>query len=433
MAVVFAVGMASSWHVWTAPVRWTPDGVFYEAQLLELRGADVRVAREQLIGGPVGASASHRGGELADARAVEATAPFYRRRWTAPAIGAAIEPIFGLRSLLIVSLAGYLAAGVAIYALALLRAGRWTSAAAASAALLIYPMREWSFFPLTDSVAVALVAGTLVAAHRALTGGRRWMVAWVAMIAALSLTRDSAIVVVAAVGWLALRERSRTSLLLAASGFAAVLPALLLFGVPLRAQMAHVFGDPTPPFGGSWLSILSRYWPNLHSMLQVDLVDVGPYRSTLALIAALLLLFLHPQVRKVAWLRAVVLIALAVFGALVLITPNATDQEFPLGTATLCGLALLALPGGGPETTLLRAGAIAAVAYLLVLPNPTGFRLELTLIPFAAAGIAHAISRAHRRADISTRPDGLSVEGLHPWSYLGRMRSDSDRITERHV
>lgn len=138
--------------------KWTPDAVYYEAQLLELRGAEPRVARERLIAGPVGVSASHRGGELADADIVEASAPFYRRRWMTPAIGAAIEPVFGLRSLLVVSLAGYLLAGVMIYALARFRAGPWSAAAVTSGALLIYPMREWSSFPLTDSLAVALVA-----------------------------------------------------------------------------------------------------------------------------------------------------------------------------------------------------------------------------------------------------------------------------------
>src|SRR5204863_2868584 len=110
---------------------------------------------------------------------VEYSAPRYRRRWLVPALGAALSPLFGERSLLIVSLVGYLLAGLALFVLLRERAGPWTSAAVVCGCLLFVPLREWSFHPLTDSWGVAaLAAGLWLLARARASAGRGWLVAW---------------------------------------------------------------------------------------------------------------------------------------------------------------------------------------------------------------------------------------------------------------
>src|SRR5260221_6414395 len=97
--LVLCTGIVSSWHVWRDPVRWTADGGFYQAQSLELRGVDAHQARLRVFHGSIGRSLgeSRRGDAW-----VESSAPRYRRRWLVPALGAALSPLFGERSLLIV-------------------------------------------------------------------------------------------------------------------------------------------------------------------------------------------------------------------------------------------------------------------------------------------------------------------------------------------
>jgi hypothetical protein len=390
--LVVAVGVAASWNVWRAPVQWTPDGVFYQAQLLELRGADARTARQALAAGPVGASARERGGNLDDPAVVETTAPFYRRRWLVPAVAAGIEPVFGERSILIVSLLAYLAVGAGLYALLRRRVPPWTAAVAAAVCLLLVPMRVWSFFPLTDSAAIALLAVALAVVSRAFERGGRWIPLWALSVAALSFTRDSALVVVAAAAWVALRERTRRSIGIAAAGLAAALPAPLLFGTPLRVQMDYVFLGRSSP-DDSWSEILAGYWPSMRAMLQSDVIDVGYYRATFVILAGLALMFLRPRTRDIARVRTVALAGVAAYAAVLLVAPQLLGEDLPVQTLTICGLALLLLAGRDRDARLLRAGAGAALAYLCVLPNITDFRLELTLVPFAAVGLATAVAR----------------------------------------
>jgi hypothetical protein len=401
--LVLSVGIAASWNVWRAPVQWTPDGVFYQAQLLELRGADAKVARQSLAAGPVGASASALGGHLDDPAVVEATAPFYRRRWLVPAVAAGISPVFGERSILLVSLLGYLATGGALYLLLRRRVAPWPSAVAAASCLLLVPMRMWSFFPLTDSAAIALLAVALVLASRAFERGGRWIPLWALSVAALSVTRDSALVAVAAAAWIAVRERTRRAVGVAVAGLMAALPVLVLFGAPLRTQMDYVFLGRSSP-DDSWSEILAGYWPSMHTMLQSDIVDVGYYRATFVILAGLALLFLRPRTADFARIRAVGLSGVAAYAALMLVSPGLLGEDLPVQTLTIAGLVLLLRAGADRDARLLRAGAFAALAYLCVLPNMTDFRLELTLVPFAAAGLTFAIARSLRRPAPAAAP-----------------------------
>jgi hypothetical protein len=45
-AVVLIAAIAFSWPHWSAPVRWAPDALFYEAQAHELMGQPAREARQ---------------------------------------------------------------------------------------------------------------------------------------------------------------------------------------------------------------------------------------------------------------------------------------------------------------------------------------------------------------------------------------------------
>ena len=102
------------------PVRWTPDGLFYQARVLELRGASHEAAFEEAFEGPIAArlrrvDAEHSG----NPEWVAYNERFFERRVAVPIAAAAIEPLAGERSLVYVSLAGYVVAVLAIFGLLL--------------------------------------------------------------------------------------------------------------------------------------------------------------------------------------------------------------------------------------------------------------------------------------------------------------------------
>ena len=121
------------------PVRWTPDGLFYEARSLELRGVERDAALERVFEGPLGADLRVRDPERSgDPDWVRYNAQFYERRVTVPAAAAALEPLGGERTILNISVAGYVAAVLALFALLLLRF-RLGIAAAVTAATIVLP------------------------------------------------------------------------------------------------------------------------------------------------------------------------------------------------------------------------------------------------------------------------------------------------------
>ena len=130
------------------------------------------------------------------------------------------------RSLLDLSLAGYIAAVLALFGLLLLRFRIALAATVAAAAALLPPLTLHSSFPLTDSWGLALEIVALGAAILALERGLGWLPLWIGAIALLAFTRDSMWIPILAVGWLALRSRSRVPVTLFATGVAAALPAL---------------------------------------------------------------------------------------------------------------------------------------------------------------------------------------------------------------
>ena len=326
------------------PVRWTPDGLFYQARSLELRGTDREVALERVFQGPLGAELRRidprRSG---DPDWVAYNAKFYERRITVPAAAAALEPVAGDRAILDISVAGYVAAILAIFALLLLRFRLPIAAAVALATIALPALRYHSSFPLTDSWGVALQTAAFVFGLLALDRGRRWLLPWVAVIVLLSFTRDSVwIPIIAALG-VTLNQRSKDSMLLLGCAFAAALPALLIFSLPLQDLLATMLNGIQPSADTSWGFIADRYPGAFVDLLQAD----------------------GGHVRDGAWYSA----------------------AFLLG-----GLGLLFLLGWGRRrtaaTTFLQAGALAGIAYILVVPIFSAFRLELVCVPMAAYGLA---------------------------------------------
>jgi hypothetical protein len=338
------------------PVRWSPDGLFYQARSLELRGVDRDEALDRAFEGPLGARLRAIDPERSgDPSWVRYNAQFYERRVLVPAAAAALDPVAGDRALLDVSVAGYVAAVLAVFVLLLLRFRLPVAAAVALATLALPALTHHSSFPLTDSWGLALETLAIGAGILALERGPRWIIAWAAALLLLAFTRDSALVLVAAAAWLALTQRSRISAWMLGTGIAASLVVLLLFPMPTRELIAMMLNGAQPDPDASWGSILSQYPSAIGDLLQAD----GGF------------------VRDGAWYSALYLIA---------------------------GLGLLFVLGRGARgsdvTTLLKAAAVAGAAYVVAIPVFSAFRLELVLVPMAAYGLALGLEWAAARASL---------------------------------
>lgn len=405
VAAVLLVAVAASWPHWTAPVAWTPDGLYYEAQALELGGMDAKEARERVFRGQLGRSVPDTKHRLEDEQFIEHTAPFYRRRWLVPGLGAALHPVFGERSLLIVSLLGYVLAGPLLYLLLRRRFAAGVSAAVTGTCLLLSPLLTWSAHPLTDSWGVALVTASLLAASLVLDRGVRWLPAWVLAVLALSFTRDASVALVVGAAWFALRSRTRPGALLALSGAAAAAPAPLLFHAPLREHLAVSFSHNSLAPDTSWGYVLGQYWPNLTAWL--DRLEPARWEWPFGIfvLGTLTLLALGsvdgpvgPRLRRAFLAVAVPYIGLVLVAA-AFFDHALNGYELNVGLLFAAGSAFLFLPrNGDPLLMLLRGGLVAALLYLTLLPQWTAYRLELVLLPFVAFGLARAADRWPRKA-----------------------------------
>jgi hypothetical protein len=326
------------------PVHWTPDGLFYQARALEIAGTDREQALRETFQGPQGemlrAIDPTRSG---DPEWVSYNAQFYERRVTLPAAAAALEPVAGDRALVDLSVAGYVAAVLAIFAFLLLRFSLPIATAVSLATIALPALNTHAGFPLTDSWGLALQTAALACGVLALERGRRWVIGWALALLLLAFTRDSALVLVAASAWLTLRYRSKVSGWLLGTAIAAAIPAALIFSMPTRELLSMMLNDAQPDPGASWVSILERYPGAIVDLLQAD----GGY------------------VRDGAWGSALYLLA---------------------------GIGLLFLLARGPRasatTTLLKAAAVAGAGFVLAVPIFSAFRLELVLVPMAAFGLA---------------------------------------------
>jgi hypothetical protein len=203
--------------------------------------------------------------------------------------------------------------------------------------------RRW-FVPAVAALETAAAAGALLTLERSL----RWLALWVPALAALSLTRDSSAVLGLAALWLALRERTRASFLLVVFGALAALPAPLFLGAAVREAMAYTFGAFYEPRDASWGWVAANYWPHLRPMVRNNLTYL---------------------------------------------------QTHPFTAAYLVGgyLALFLVRSHGDRfVRFFRAAAVGSILLDALQPNYTEFRLELTFVPIAAAGLAVGVTSLKR-------------------------------------
>jgi hypothetical protein len=394
VALLLLIGIIAMGHQWTGPVLWERDGLFYQSTVLELRGQSSAAAQHQVFYGPLGersrqleaAQPASEPKRLRNPNWVRYSSQFYKRRLLLPVIAAAIYPLFGDRSLQLLSLLGYILLGPLLYALLRKRFRPRTSLIAAAFCIVLPPVRGWSIFPITDSWGLALELIALLVALSALERGpeglKRWLPAWIAVILALSVARDTAFIPLIAVGLVALVSRTRTSVTLTPMGIAAAIPALLIWPVSTRVQFAYVFSQHEIPHNTSWGWVLSHYLSNVEAMAS----EYGHFAMR------------HP-------------FTVVVFAA---------------------GLTLAFAYGSRRDLAFQLIAAAAGLGYLALLvvgPAFSNFRYELVLIPLVALGFALGIERLagylHARAPASSgvrRPAGVVNRGepAESGSLLGR-------------
>ncbi|MBK5218929.1 MAG: hypothetical protein JJE35_03970 [Thermoleophilia bacterium] len=349
-----------SLHAWIEPVHWNdPDGLYYQAKTLSIRGADEHEELFRAFRSPLADQI------LADERAaieanparerqftnpgwIDYSSRFFHRRVFVPLVAAGIYPVFGLRSVLTVSLIGYLLLSLALYALLRRRFGAITSVVVASVCILAPPVRDSSFVPMTDSWGLLLETCALLAAVLTFDRGTRWLGAWVLAMVLLSVTRDDSVVPLVAVGCLFLQQRERRSALLLGTGVAAILPAVIAFGnTSVRENLAFAYSGFNPPFDESWSFVLNLYPQNIRQLLDFDL-EYGTHLG--------------------AWTPFWFLgLALAAVGVVLLVRRlRSDDPYFRLAAYSLLG----------------------AAAYVAIFGTYSAFRQEIVFLPPVAVALA---------------------------------------------
>jgi hypothetical protein len=330
------------------PVHWTPDGLYYQARLLEMRGADKGTALKETFGAPLSAPLRARDPEhTGNGRWVAYNEPFYDRRIAVPIAGAALYPLAGDQTLLYLSLVGYVASIVALFGLLCLRFRVAAATVVTLATIVLPPLTQHSAYPLTDTWGLTLEITALALALVVFDRGLRWLPLWVAAVLLLGFTRDTGWIPVLATGWCALRFRTRPALALFASGCAAAVPALLLFKAPVRQLFALAVSPQSPWEHTSWSYIAAHYPHALVEYLRDDagFLRRGQWYTTLYFVGGLAY-FLF-----VAWRRR-------------------AQRDL--------------------ATNMMLAALAVSIGYVLAAPAFSAFRLELMFVPTAAFGLAFA-------------------------------------------
>ncbi len=350
-ALVVVCAALISLSDWTGSPNWSnPDSLFYQSMSFEVSGSSELAARHQVFVSSLSGPAIAQQHNVANAHWREFEAAFFRRRWVVPAMAAAIRPDAGLRALPDVAIIGYL---VFAAVLAALLASRFSLVASIPAAVLcldLGPMRDWGTRPMTDSWGLVFSVGAVLAALLVLRRGRAWILLWLAIMAVLSFTRDLALLPLAAVLWLALRDSERPSrrgaLLMFAGGVIVSIPAYLLFGASLRLTLASViddFRDP-PASQATWSYVAHHYVSFTATTIKADVsyaVD-HPFIG-LTLVAGLIPLFVLRSRRD-------------------------------------------------PVILMMRGWALGWPVLFLLNPVYTGLRYEITILPAAAVGLSMLVT-----------------------------------------
>jgi hypothetical protein len=344
-AVLAVLACASVWGAARHPVKWTPDALYYQARVQEIRGTSEPAAIDRTFRGPLSAELRAQDPQkTGNAAWVKYNEPFYGRRVAVPLAAAALYPLTGSRSLLYISLAGYVAAVLAVFGLLLLRFRLLIAGIVAAATAVLPPLVKHSSFPLTDSWGLALEILAFAAAFLVLRRGRAWLLLWMATIVLLSFVRDSTWIPILAAAWCAFRYRSRRSVELLGTGIAAALPAVLAFTTPVRDLLALLVNQSQVPPETSWSFILHKY-PG--ALVDLAHADAG---------------FL----RRGEWYTALYF-AVGLAALLLLRSQRQDDRTW---------------------RSLLIPGAVGALLYVMAAPVFSAFRLELVFIPAVAFGLA---------------------------------------------
>jgi hypothetical protein len=347
-AALIAVGGSLS-----GPPQWSPDGLFYQARALEFQGVDRAAALKQTFQGPMGAELRRIDPTRSGSPAwVEFNAQFYERRLTVPLAAAALEPVAGERTILDLSLAGYVVAILAIFGLLLLRFRLAIAGGVALATAFLPALVHHSSYPLTDSWGLALEAGALACGILVLQRGNRWLIPWTVLILLLSMTRDSTWIPIFAAAWLTVTLRSKVAVSLLGSALAVTIPVTLLFPTPMRELLAQMLNDTMPAPDPSWGFIVSHYPGAVIDLVRANggFVRDGAFFSAAFIGGGLLALFVLARGRAAS-----------------------------------------------TTTSFLKAAAFAAVGFVFVVPIFSAFRLELAAVPMAAFGLALAAERVAER------------------------------------
>jgi hypothetical protein len=361
---------------WTRSPNWhNADSLFYQAMSYEVNGTSAQAARDRVFESPLARPAIAQQPNVGDPHWRSFQQQFFRRRWVVPAMAAAVRPAAGLRALPDVAIVGYVLLAVALAALLACRFALVPSVAVALLCADLGPVRDWGTRPMTDSWGLVFAVAAMLGALLAVRAGRRWVVLWLAMLAALSFTRDLALAPLAAVGWLMLRGAGRptrrTSLILLVSGIAVTIPAYVLFGAPLRLTLASVidnFNDP-PAAHATWSYVAAHYPAFAWSTIKADIVYAVHHPAVgVTLIAGLIPLFALRSRRD-------------------------------------------------PLILLMRGWALGWPLLFLVNPVYSGFRYEIAIFPAAAVGICMLIEAAW--AALERRGTSLPLGGSRRRWTLG--------------
>jgi hypothetical protein len=381
---------------WTSSPNWSnADSLFYQAMSLQVSGSTAQTARDRVFDSSLSRPAIAQQPNVADAHWRGFEAQFFLRRWVVPAMAAVIRPDAGQRALPDVAIVGYLAFAAVLAALLASRFGLIATLPAALLCLDLGPVRDWATRPMTDSWGLVFAVGAVLAALLVLRRGKPWLLAWVAMMAALSFTRDLALAPLAAVLWLGFRrpdrESRRTALIMIVSGAIVTIPAYVLFGAPLRLTLASVidnFRDPTPAHA-TWSYVAHHYLSFTATTIKAD-VSYAIH---------------HPFVGLTLVVGLIPLFVL-------------TSRRDPL-------------------ILMMRGWALGWPILFLVNPVYSGFRYEIAILPAAAVGICMLIedltTRVRRqRAAVSPRRHASSTpRGLVPTTAGCLASTCSHRSTPR--
>jgi hypothetical protein len=344
-------------------VRWYTDSLYYESQKLEAMGDSQPEALREVFTSEL---ARPLAGRLPSAARRAEYASFYRRRWAVPALAAALTWLWGVDALRNASLIGWALLPALLFLLLRRRFAARPSVVAACAASVLPPLLMWAPAPLVDSWGLSMLVAGLLLAFLA-QADLRWLPAFAVVALVGSFTRDIGLVLVVAVGWLAVRERSRRAALVGVVGVLASAPAPLIFAAPLKQNLTYLVNGFNLPSGNvGWGWIASRYPGAVADTLVSDLGY--PFRVALPY----------------------ELLALA------------------FAIPALAGLWLLVRAERSPFLTTIRAAAVAGVATVLLSPNYTGLRLELVFVPAIATGfalLAERIWRAQSPSSYSTHSE----------------------------